>query len=130
MPLYHFVLKTEDDVIPDRDGAEWPNETAAREEAALVAQDLMRNQRAVERRAWRIEVRDEDLRPCFELLFAEIDETIAHLPPELREIHVTTSRRMAACFDTKLAVRTTRAQVSETLSHAYAVTAAIRGKRG
>ena len=130
MPLYHLVLKTEDQLIADRDGFEWPDEAAARQEAALVAQDFMRNERRVNRRAWCIEVRDEDLRPCFELLFAEIDETIAHLPPELREIHVTTSRRMAACFDTKLAVRTTRAQVSETLSHAYAVTAAIRGKRG
>jgi len=130
VPLYHFVLKTGDDLIPDRDGCEWPTEAAAREEAAIVAQELMRNQRGVKRRAWRIEVCDEDLRTCFELLFAEVDETIAHLPPELRDTHITTSRRMAACFDTLLALRKTRAQLSETLSQADTVMAAVAGKRG
>src|SRR5262245_47036033 len=60
MPLYHFVLKTRHDHIPDRDGSEWPNEAAAHEEAVLVAHDLMRNQ-GVKTHAWRIEVCDEDL---------------------------------------------------------------------
>jgi hypothetical protein len=105
MPLYHFVLKTEDRLIPDRDGFEWPDEAAARAEAILVAKELMRNQREVKRRAWRIEIQDEDLRPCFEQLFAEVDETIEHFPPELRETLIITSRRMAACFDAVLAAR-------------------------
>jgi len=82
VPLYHFVLKTEDSQIADRDGFEWPSEAAARQEAALVAQDFMRNERRVNRRAWRIEICDEDLRPCFEQLFAEVDETISRLPPD------------------------------------------------
>lgn len=129
MPLYHFVLKTEDSQIADRDGFEWPSEAAARQEAALVAQDFMRNERRVNRRAWRIEICDEDLRPCFEQLFAEVDETISRLPPELRETIIITSRRMAACFDTVLALRGTLAQVSETLNHAGIVRAAIAGKR-
>ena len=128
VPLYHFVLKTRHDRVPDRDGSEWPNEAAAREEAALVAHDLMRNQE-VKTHTWRIEVCDEDLRPCSELLFAELDESVSHLPPELREPHLVTSRRMAALSDAILALRGTLAQVSETLSHADTVMAAISGKR-
>jgi len=128
MPLYHFVLKTGDDLIPDRNGGEWPTEAAAREEAALVAQELMRNQRGVKRRAWRIEIRDENLRPCFELLFAEVDETISHLPPELRETHIVASRRMAACFDTVRALHETRAKLAETLSCANTAVAAFARK--
>jgi hypothetical protein len=128
MPLYHFVLKTGDDLIPDRNGGEWPTEAAAREEAALVAQELMRNQRGVKRRAWRIEIRDENLRPCFELLFAEVDETISHLPPELRETHIVASRRMAACFDTVRALHETRAKLAETLSRANTAVAAFARK--
>ena len=129
MPLYHFVLKTNHDHIPDRDGSNWPNEAAAHEEAALVAHDLMRNQK-VKRHAWRIEVCDEDLRHCSELLFVELDETLAHLPPELRDPYIVTSRRMAALSDAVLAIRGTLAKVSETLSHADTVIAAVAGKRG
>jgi len=129
MPFYHFILKTGDDLIPDRDGGEWPSEAAARKEAALVAQELMRNQREVKRRAWRIEIRDQDLRPCSELLFAEVDETISHLPPELRDTYIVTSRRMAACFDTLQALHETRAKVAETLSRATTIVTAVAGKR-
>jgi len=127
MPLYHFVLKTNRDHIPDRDGSNWPNGAAAHEEAVLVAHDLMRNQK-VKRHAWRIEVCDEDLRHCSELLFVELDETIAYLPPEVRDPYIVTSRRMAALSDAMLAVRGTLMQVSETLSQADIVVAAVAGK--
>ena len=127
MPLYHLVLKTRHDRVPDRDGSEWPNEAAAREEAILVAHDLMRNQE-IKTHAWRIEVCDEDLRPCSELLFAELDERIAQWPPELREPHIVTSRRMAALSDAILALRGTLTEVSETLTRADTVMAAIAGK--
>jgi len=116
-------------LIPDRDGSEWPNDAAAQEEATLVAQDLMRNQEA-KRGSWRIEVRDQDLLPRSEILFAEIDETIAHLPPEMREPHILASRRIAAFSDAMLAVRKTLAEVMETLSQADAVMTAVVGKRG
>jgi hypothetical protein len=129
VPQYHFVLKTRDDLIPDRDGSEWPNDAAAQEEATLVAQDLMRNQEA-KRGSWRIEVRDQDLLPRSEILFAEIDQTTAHLPPEMREPHILASRRIAAFSDAMLAVRKTLAEVMETLSRADAVMTAVVGKRG
>src|SRR5262250_1261997 len=91
VPQYHFVLKTRDELIPDRDGSEWPNDAAAQEEATLVAQDLMRNEEA-KRGSWRIEVRDQDLLARSEILFAEIDQTIAYFPPEMREPHILASR--------------------------------------
>src|SRR5262245_51294231 len=114
MPLYHFVLKTRHERVPDRDGSEWPNEAAAREEAVLVAHDLMRN-REIKRHAWRIEVCDEHLRPCSELLFAELDESTSHLQSELRDFQIVTSRRVAALSDAVLTLRGTLVQVSETL---------------
>src|SRR5262245_58398314 len=129
VPHYHFVLKTRDDLIPDRDGSEWPTDGAAQEEATLVAQELMRNQEA-KTGSWRIEVRDQDLLPRSEILFAEIDQTIAHLPPEMREPHILASRRIAAFSDAMLAVRKTLAEVMETLSRADAVMTVVVGKRG
>src|SRR5262249_19601636 len=100
-------------------------EAAARKEAILVAHDLMRN-REIKTRAWRIEVCDENLRPCFELLFAEFDETASLLPPELRAFHIVTSQRMAALSDAVLTLSGTLAQVIETLSHADTVIAVAR----
>jgi hypothetical protein len=129
VPHYHFVLKTRDDLIPDRDGSEWPNDAAAQKEASLVAQDLMRNEEA-KRGSWRIEVRDQDLLPRSEILFADVDQTIAHFPPEMREPHILASRRIAAFSDAMLAVRKTMAEVMETLSRADAVMTVVVGKRG
>jgi hypothetical protein len=126
VPLYHFVLKTKDSHIPDPDGGEWPNDFAAHEEAALVAQDLMRNEE-IKRGSWRIEVCDEDLRPCSEVLFAEIDKTIS---PELRQPHILASRRMAALSDAVLALRKTLGEISETIGQANTVMALVTEKRG
>src|SRR5262249_59498713 len=77
-----------------------------------------------------VEVRDQNLLPRAELLFAEIDQTIAHLPPELREPHILASRRIAAFSDALLAVRKTLSEVMETLSRSDAVIAVVAGKRG
>jgi hypothetical protein len=129
VPHYHFVLKTRDDRIPDRDGSEWPNDAAAQEEATLVAQDLMRNEEA-KRGSWRIEVRDQDLLHRAEILFAEIDPKTAHFPAELRERHILASRRIAALSDALLAVRKTLAEVMETLNRADTVMTVVVGKRG
>jgi hypothetical protein len=129
VPHYHFVLKTRDDLIPDRDGSEWPNDAAAQEEATLIAQDLMRNQET-KRGSWRIEVRDQDLLPRSELLFAEVDQTIDHLPAEMREPHIVAARRIAAFSDAMLAVRKSLSEVMETLSRADAVMTVVLAKRG
>jgi len=129
VPFYHFVLKTRDSHIPDPDGGEWPNDFAAHEEAGLVAQDLMRNQE-VKTGSWRIEVRDQDLQPLSEILFAEIDQTIAHFPAELRQRHILASRRMAALSDAILALRKTLGEVSATINQANTVMALVAGKRG
>jgi hypothetical protein len=128
VPLYYFVLKTGRDVVPDRDGIILPDESAARHEAIVVARELMRN-REVNTRAWRIEVRDDNLWPFFELMFAEIDETILHLPPEFRDSFVIASRRTASLYDAVLDVQRTLAQVRETLTHANKIMATVAENR-
>jgi hypothetical protein len=109
MPLYHLVLRTTDRIIPDPDGTEWPNEAAARDEAVGVARDLMRNQE-VKARSWRLHVCDENLWSSSELLFAEIDDTILHLPPQLRDQIIFASRSVAAMSDALLALAGTLAK--------------------
>src|SRR5262245_59953676 len=109
--------------------ANGPTMLLRRKRQTLVAQDLMRNQEA-KRGSWRIEVRDQDLLPRSELYFAEVDQTIAHLPAEMREPHIVASRRIAAFSDALLSVRKTLSEVMETLSRADAVMTVVLAKRG
>ena len=80
-------------------------------------------------RTWRIEVRDDDLQPCFDLIFAEVDETIMHFPPEFRDSFVTRARATASLYDAVLDVHWTLAQVMETLTHANEVMATVARNR-
>ena len=127
MPLYHLVLRTSDCILPDPDGAEWPNKAAAHDEAAGVAREIMRNQE-VKTRSWRIQVHDENLQLCSELLFAEIDETIWRLPPQLRDQIIFTSRRMAAMSDAYLTLAGTLAKFDESQARWKTFRADVFGK--
>src|SRR5262245_619271 len=117
MPLYHMTLKSGGRSVIDRDGEEFPDETAARAHAITTARELMRNH-TVDARFWRLEVSDEDLHPCFELLFASIDDSISHLPPEFRNSIEIACRNTASLKDTIAAVYKSLEQVRETLSQA------------
>jgi hypothetical protein len=114
MPLYYFVLKNGRHSIPDRDGEEFPNDTAAREYAIAVARDLMRNG-PLRARSWRLEISDENLLPCFELLFASIDDSLSHLPVHLRNSIEHACHNTALLNDTIIDVQKTLLQVRETL---------------
>src|SRR4051794_5253271 len=72
--LFYFILKAGHRSIPDNDGVELPNETAAGRHALLVARELMRNR---ERRTfrWQIQVCDDYMLPLFSVLFFEADES-------------------------------------------------------
>lgn len=70
MPLYYFALKNGRHVIPDRDGEEFADEAAAGKHAVAVAHELMRNG-PLPMRCWRLQVSDEYLQPCFELLLLQ-----------------------------------------------------------
>ena len=84
MPTYHFHLAMLEGRVLDVKGTELADESAAREHARQVACELMRH-RERQTRAWRVEVTDSTQRPCFDLLFASVDNTIDHLTPELRK---------------------------------------------
>jgi len=117
MPLYYFILKTREAVIPDEAGIELADAEAARAEANAIARELMRN-REVSARSWRLEVCDDYLIPCFEILFAEVDETIAHLAPPYRNSVEVVARLSAALDDTLNHVRASLADVRATLARA------------
>src|SRR5262249_47990765 len=77
MPLYYFVLKDGRQIIPDRDGEEFADRGAARDHAVAVARELMRNG-SLHVHNWRLQVCDEYLWPCYELLFPSIDDSLSH----------------------------------------------------
>jgi len=114
MPLYYFVLKNGRHSIPDREGEELTDEAAAREYAVAVARELMRNA-PLRARSWRLQVSDENLQPCFELLFAAIDDSLSHLPLHLRNSIEHACRNTASLSDTIIDVQKTLFQVRETL---------------
>jgi len=115
MPLFYFILKTDREKIPDRECLEFPDQDIARAHAEVVTQELMRN-RELKTRPWRLEVCDENLRPCFEILFAAKDPSIAHLPPVYRESVEALSSNTANLHDAFNQVRTTLSNVRETLA--------------
>ena len=115
MPLYYFVLKSNGEVIPGRDEIELPGIEAARKEAIAVARELMRN-REPEARSWRLEVCDDYLVPTFEILFAEVDETIDHLLPPYRESIERVCRQSASLVDAFEEVRQSLLEVRETFA--------------
>jgi len=83
MPKYFFNLAARDEVVFDRQGVDFPDERSAREHAEVVARELMAR-REPQTRAWRLDVCDSNGLPCFDLLFARVDDTLGHLKPQLR----------------------------------------------
>ena len=124
MPLYYFILKSGSDVVPDQEGIELPHADAAREHATAVARELMRN-RELPARNWQLEVCDDYLVPCFEILFADVDETIAHLPPQHQETIKAAARFSASLGQTFHQVRNSFAEVRETLARADSIILAM-----
>jgi len=117
MPLYYFILKDGRQIIPDRDGEEFADRGAARDHAVAVARELMRNG-SLHARSWRLQVCDEYLRPCCELLFASIDESLSHLPFEYRNSIEHACRNTALLHDSIADVQKSLLQVTETLIRA------------
>jgi len=116
MPHYYFNLKRRDGTLIDPDGLDLPDEAAARQYALQVIGELMRNA-TVRTRGWRLAVTDQDREPCFELLFASYDDSMAHLTPELRSSVEMICQRHASLTDAIIDVRTTMLQIRGTLAH-------------
>jgi hypothetical protein len=80
MPLFYFILKNGHQSLPDAEGVDLIDQEAARAHAIAAGRELIRHNR-LESRSWRIEVRDDYLHPCFDVLLAEIDERIKWVAP-------------------------------------------------
>jgi hypothetical protein len=117
MALYYFILRSRWDSYPDTEGVEFENESAARNQAVTVAQELMRN-RELDTRLWRIEVRDEYLQLCSEVLFSTIDPTIDHLPSDLRQSIDLVADKSARLAEVILKVRGSMIEVRDTMARA------------
>jgi hypothetical protein len=115
MQLYYFILKNGLHTIPDRHGEEFADEDAARAYAVSVARELMRN-RSLRVRSWRLDVCDEYLQPCFELLFASIDDSLSHLPRECRNSIEHACRNTALLYESIANVQKSLLEVAETLT--------------
>ena len=124
MPLYYFVLKNGYEAIADEEGLELPSLEAARAEAVTIAGELMRNCE-VPRRAWKLEVCDDYLIPRFEVLFAEVDETIAHLPQQYRSSIESMARIRASLDDAFHVLRASLADVRKTMARTDEIIGAV-----
>lgn len=98
MPLFYFILKTGRHSYPDHEGQEFADETAAREHAQAVAQELMRN-REIKTGHWRIQVCDDYLQPRYECLFADLDQALECFDSDLRGSLMRVARTRAAMGD-------------------------------
>ena len=117
MPKYYFNLAAREDIVFDREGVDCPDELAAREHADAVARELMAH-RELRTRAWRLDVRDTNGLPCFDLLFATIDETLGHLTPQLRSSIEGYCASAASFAEAIRSIRMTLIEVRATLARA------------
>lgn len=130
MALYFFNLKDGRTTIPDQDGTELADDDAARAHAVVVARESMRNNES-RTRTWRLQVCGPDRQPCFELLFASVDETIDQLPDEIGASVREVSGKFASLHDAIADVRMSLLQVRATLARSERAPylAALNGSR-
>ena len=117
MPKYFFNLAAREDIVFDREGVDFPDERSAREYAAVVIRELMAH-REPQTRAWRLDVRDSNGLPCFDLLFATIDDTLGHLTPQLRSSVEGYCASAASLAEAIRSIRMTLLEVKATLARA------------
>ena len=127
MPVYHFLLKPSwNPPLIDRDGEEFPDDAAAYAHAVEVAREMMRHREA-KCSSYRLEVRDENLETCFEILFASVDETLESFQVDTRNSIIESAHARASLDETIREARRTLSDVRETLIAADTVLASPRG---
>jgi hypothetical protein len=117
MPKYFFNLAAREEIVFDREGVDFLDERSAREHAAVVARELMAH-RELRTRAWQLDVRDSNGLPCFDLLFARVDDTLGHLTPELRSSLEGYHASSASLAEAIRAIRLTLLDVQATIARA------------
>ena len=117
MPKYFFNLAAQEEIVFDLEGVDFPDERSAHEYAEVVARELMAR-REPRTRAWRLDVRDSNGLPCFDLLFARVDDTLGHLPPQLRSSIEGYCASSASFCEAIRAIRLTLLEVKATIARA------------
>jgi hypothetical protein len=117
MPLFYFNLNDGRRLTLDGEGTELPDLAAAEQHAAVVAREIMRNNRS-RTLTWRVQVSDARRQPCFELLFAKANQDLEHFPVELRDGITASAGRVATLNDDIREVRRTLHQLRATLARA------------
>jgi hypothetical protein len=117
MPRYYFDLNDGRRIMRDPDGMEMADAAAAQCYAREVAAELMRN-RAARTAIWRLVVRGNDREECFQVSFYSLDDSIAHLAPEIRSSIEEMWRQAALLSDAVFQIRTTLHQVKGTIAQA------------
>lgn len=115
MPRYFFSIKDDRRIVSDPEGTELPDEDSALAHACQVVRELSRN-REQRTGSWRLAVCDGHGAPCFELLFASVDESVARLPPTMRVLVENACRNAALLNDEASQVRMTLRRLRGTMS--------------
>jgi hypothetical protein len=120
MPLYTFKLRDGSCGIDDPTGVALPDREQALSYAHGVARELMKS-REPQTRTWRLDVYENDGERIFAILFAELDETLDHLPAALRSEVEELCDRLRSLREAISAARVT-------LRESQALVARSRGK--
>ncbi len=115
MPRYYFSIKDDHRVVSDPEGTALRDEDAALAHAFQVVRELSRN-REQQTRSWRLAVSNEQGAPCFELLFASVDDSVARLPPAMRAVIEDAYRNTALLKEEISQVRMTLRRLQGTMA--------------
>ena len=128
MPVYHFLLKRNWNLpLIDHHGEELRDNTAAYKHGVQVAREIMRNREA-HCHSYRLEVRNQNLETCSEILFASADEALDHLPLDLRDLIIGNARAAASLHETIGEMTRTLSNIRDTLITADSVLAQVGQK--
>ena len=99
MPTYTFRLSDDCGGVADDIGIRLPDSKAAYDYACDVAHEVMDHREATTR-SWKLDVYENGAERVFEILFANIDETLNHLKPDNRKLVEMAAMRRRLLQDT------------------------------
>ena len=122
MPNYTFELRDGSDPIEDDVGVILTDHQDAYQYARGVVRELMSGREA-QTRTWRLYVYENSEKRVFAITFASLDETLAHLQPELRVLVEGLCERDGRLREaTQSAVRESRARLARSRGKPYLIT--------
>jgi hypothetical protein len=128
MPTYFYNLQTRDGIFLDPEGTEFPSESLAWEYGRMVARELMEH-RETATRSWRLDVYDSEGTLCFDVVFATVDDSILHLPPELRRSVQDVCAKSASLIEVIHGTKLMMSQLRATIARAERLPGATMGSR-